>query len=221
MKARDNPFRSSVIDNLPYVIEEGALSAIVERYKENSFRGALLGPHGSGKTTLLGEIECLLQSEGERVYRCRVRRNEHVVLPTILEKSQGAHLFIDGYDELTVSDRLFLWWRSGGLKGLLVTTHSGCFLPVIEECLPSPVVFARLLSRIVNTEVKEVLPLALHLHRLHKANLRDAFEELYHLESCGGSCLPPQRHSKQAANSGFVEVDTTSLIDTLRRKALE
>src|SRR5262245_55807228 len=42
-------------------------AAVVEKLKENRWRGAIIGPHGSGKSTLLASLAPLIESAGRRV----------------------------------------------------------------------------------------------------------------------------------------------------------
>ena len=202
MKARENPFRTSIVESLPYLFESGDLHQRLRRLKELHYRAALVGPHGVGKTTLLHALGDALEAQGLLVTRFRVFREERRLDWGEVQCAGGRGVvLLDGYDELSTVYRIKLWRAHSDFQGLLLTSHEGCFLPMLEECRSSPILLGRLLTMIIAIDLDEVMPLALYLHRLHKGNIRDVFAELYRMQSTGAGCLPPARglHSLSTA----------------------
>src|SRR5262245_50784564 len=105
-----NPFATRWVrpGAIPYYFADCTNAApLVEKLKENHWRGAIVGAHGSGKSTLISIVVPLIEAAGRRVraislhdrqrslpseFTGAIRGNNGAVLPMML--------VVDGYEQL-------------------------------------------------------------------------------------------------------------------------
>jgi hypothetical protein len=179
-----NPFSTRFIrpGAIPFLFPGNeSAGGIVERLRQNGWRGQIIGPHGSGKSTLLATLKPELEAAGRQVVAITLHQGEHR-LPPLDRRSLSAttQIVVDGYEQLS-------WWsrwrarslcRSAG-AGLLVTAHRDRGLPTIYRTEPSEelvrAVVARLLgngSIVTSTEIAEA-------YQVTGRNVREALFKLY------------------------------------------
>jgi len=190
VKPRENPFRTTVLDAIPFQFEEGNIDELLERITTFRYRGAIVGPHGSGKSTLLKELVAGLRALGHRVICLQLHEGSdyQAELDALYKHNHDSIVCIDGAERGGRSVLRRIKKLSRYFEGIILTVHVPCFLPTLYECFPSPALFSLLLGEILGSDAAELVPLSVTLHRFHRGNLRDAFFEMYDLWS-RGICL--------------------------------
>jgi hypothetical protein len=137
-----NPFSTRFIrpGAIPFVFPDGQSAAqLVERLREQSWWGQIIGPHGSGKSTFLAALKPVLESTGQSVISVSLHQGDRRLPPLDRENlSASSLLIIDGYEQLS-------WWSRRRIKsicrrhgaGLLVTAHTNVGLPTIFFTQPT------------------------------------------------------------------------------------
>ncbi|CAA6679582.1 MULTISPECIES: molybdopterin-guanine dinucleotide biosynthesis protein MobB [unclassified Lentimonas] len=138
MKASANPFRSSSIEKIRYMLEVDTLEALADRALRQAC-SCLLGAKGTGKTTLLEDLEPLLQQRGYTTHWCRLnldstpheRRKVTIQLQDL--KPQQVCLF-DGAEVLNFWQwrRICRTARSNGFT-LIATLHRKRGVPILRQ----------------------------------------------------------------------------------------
>ena len=132
----DNPFSSRWIrpGAIPFFFPAGhSAETLLERLRQNGWRGQIVGPHGSGKSTLLATLLPRVEQTGRRV-QLVVLHDRQRRLPIDLggngEPTAPTLLVVDGYEQLSSLSRLRVRraCRRRG-SGLLVTAHTPVGLP--------------------------------------------------------------------------------------------
>jgi hypothetical protein len=184
MRACDNPFGVHHTERLRYRLDEAGWSALLDRWRAQGGRGALVGPHGSGKTRLQRELGRRLEREGFQVRRLQwgVDRRPSVGDQESALRGLGAGdvLLIDGAEQLTCP----AWWRlryaARGASGLVITSHREGRLPALWRHQTSPALLMDLVHELVGVARAEALaPLCQTLFVQHAGNLRDCLRSLY------------------------------------------
>ncbi len=124
----------------------------------NPWMGQIVGPHGTGKSTLLKTLEPFFVDVG-RVPISFSLHNGQSRMPIIDWRAVGpdSQLIVDGYEQLRVSQRLWLQLRCKAAGcGLLVTTHRGvCGLPVIHRTSATRSLVRSLVAELVDEPLEE------------------------------------------------------------------
>jgi hypothetical protein len=156
-----NPFATRCIrpGAIPFVFSDGQSSAaLVDRLREQNWRGQIIGPHGSGKSTLLATLIPALEGVGRHVILITLHQREHRLPP--LDRgsfSASTQLIIDGYEQLT-------WWSRWQVKslcrrtgaGLLATTHADVGLPTLFVTQSSESVARAVVSQLLNGSESDI-----------------------------------------------------------------
>lgn len=177
----DNPFASRRIDRLRYRFRTADVETVARALKKNSGRGAIIGPHGSGKTTLLEELADRL--DGIPIW---IRLNSAQQQPSgAAEESLSGTIdrryvvLVDGAEQLGP----WAWWRLrrrvDRAGTLVITSHTGGRLPMIQECTTDPGLLVELVEEL-EPETVQLVDLE-DLFRRHHGNIRLCFRELYDL----------------------------------------
>ncbi len=125
-----NPFatRCTRPGAIEYLFPSGGdTSQLIDRMRQLSWWGQIIGPHGSGKSTLLCTLIPHLQKEGRSVVHFTLHEGQRRLPVSRVEMcAWDAHtqVIVDGYEQLS-------WWSRWHLKrtcrrrhcGLLVTAH--------------------------------------------------------------------------------------------------
>jgi hypothetical protein len=171
---------------------------LVATLAEQSWRGAIVGPHGSGKTTLLETLKPVLLAAGCRVHAMVLRNGQKRLPAEFLEAvfashsatssrteyslSPGGLLFVvDGYEQLGWLPRLQLDQICRRRRaGLLVTAHTPCGIPTLIQLAPALSLVEQLVWELrskVSTPVTKTHVAA--SHACHGSNVREIFFALY------------------------------------------
>jgi energy-coupling factor transporter ATP-binding protein EcfA2 len=184
MRARDNPFRSELIERLPYRFQGATWARLLDRLKELNHRAAIVGQHGSGKTTLLEQLADHLQEQGFSTSSIRLdeehRKFDGDELQTVLEQMSATHIILlDGAEQMSwPAWRRFLW-QTRATAGLIITTHQPGRLPTLIECRTSTDLLSALVAELLGVNAQAVRDQAADLYSKHRGNIREALRELY------------------------------------------
>lgn len=182
---RSNPFATRYVrpSAMPFLFPAGLdTAALVERFRTNQWRGAIIGPHGSGKSTLLESLCRELDHQGHDVLRTTLHNHQRrFLLPA--EVAVRQILAVDGYEQLSGWARWRLARRCRRFHcGLLVTSHRRTRLPELYRTI----VDAELLQCIVAQLLVDANDLisaddVRRAFSCHGQNAREALFALYDL----------------------------------------
>jgi hypothetical protein len=181
MLARDNPFRSSRIDALPYLLRGRSWPDLMRALRELDCRGALVGPKGTGKTTLLLEIERRLRQDGvsTRLVRLEPEASAEAVRAVIEatgNAKQDEVLLVDGAGSMSRAQ----WERLARMSArLIVTAHTAGLLPTVQECTTDAGLLGEIVRRLDGGEWLALCGGAQALFARRRGNIREALRELY------------------------------------------
>jgi hypothetical protein len=150
-----NPFSTRFIrpGAIPFLFaDDESAAALVERLRQQSWWGQIIGPHGSGKSTLLVALAPAIEAAGRKVVSMTIHQGDHRLPPLERESfTASTQLVIDGYEQLS-------WWsrrrvkmlcRAGG-AGLLVTAHADARLPTLYQTQSSEALARAVVSRLLS-----------------------------------------------------------------------
>jgi hypothetical protein len=108
---------------------------LLERLRENNWRGEIVGPHGSGKSALLATLLLEVGRLGRQLRLVELRDAQHRLpagtLLTLLARTCDL-LAIDGFEQLPRWRRRLVRTICGWRRcGLLVTAHRSVGLPLL------------------------------------------------------------------------------------------
>lgn len=180
MKAKDNPFRSSILDSLPFIFNKGNMNTIINTLEHNNWKGAIVGPKGTGKTTLLEQIGETLTARGFKITTVRGEKLGILKLIAYFFKRQpNSILLIDAAENLSIFSSLLLTPAAFLQGGVLITAHQQSLMPTLYICEPSLETLYYLTSLIIgksNTIDRHYLQF---LFEENHGNLRNVFIKLY------------------------------------------
>ncbi|ADB15443.1 conserved hypothetical protein [Pirellula staleyi DSM 6068] len=139
-----NPFatRYTRPGELPYLLPDGlTIAKLVDRLKQQHWRGAIVGPHGSGKSSLLAACrEEFLKRE--RILSEYSLHNHERTLANLFTNARSWNdrtlVIVDGYEQLSWRSTLQLAFLVRIRRaGLVVTVHAPTNLPTWYETVPS------------------------------------------------------------------------------------
>jgi energy-coupling factor transporter ATP-binding protein EcfA2 len=151
-----NPFATRFIrpGAISFLFLDGdSAAAIVERLKENNWRGQIIGEHGSGKSTLVATLAPLIEAAGRQVVMLKMQPGERSLPIENSSLTPVTQLILDGYEQLSWWSRLrvrWLLWRSGA--GLLVTAHRDVGLPTLYTTKSSEEVASAVVNSLIAPE---------------------------------------------------------------------
>ena len=179
MKARLNPFATHRVLRLPYELQQGTWEQLLQRLAEFNHRAAIVGPEGSGKTTLLEDLAGRLGDHFEVKWLQLSRENTELPDHFFSELRPDHLLLVDGADLLPAFTRKRLFWKTKGLRGLILTAHRTELLPTLIVCSTNLKLLDRMNRRLMENPDEDFRRLSHELFRKHHGNLRDVFRELY------------------------------------------
>ncbi len=155
MNVLDNPFATRYVRPGAQAFlfsGEDSLEQLVNRLRQNHGWGQIIGPHGAGKSTLLASLIPALREAGRHVILVTLREAQRRLPRQVLDElrhSPNALLIVDGYEQLSRSNRYLLRRRCRRARGgLLVTAHHSVDLPDLYHVVPSLEIVQRLVARI-------------------------------------------------------------------------
>jgi hypothetical protein len=181
LPAHANPYRSERVTTLRW--QGVALEGLWTRFATLGWRSAIVGPHGSGKTTLL---EALLADAPHRGLRARMVRLAGAprhpcarAMASALAADPTIVVGIDGGERLSLAGRTLLAAATRRARGVLVTRHSGGWLPTLVATATSPQLLAALVAELAPEDAGRLASGLPDLWRRHQGNLRACLGELY------------------------------------------
>ena len=172
-----NPFSTKfwVSGTIPFQFSEQ--SENIDTIQEKAHRYPICqiaGPHGSGKSTLLLTLLKRYDESGEHL-RYLFFNNQYRCIPNEIPFPKDQILFVDGFEQLSLKDRLWLLFQS---KRLILTVHRPIwFVPVLYRTKPEFSIFVQVIRQMVSDLPEESV-----LRRVYErsgGNFRNAFFELY------------------------------------------
>lgn len=162
---------------------------LLERLRENNWRGEIVGPHGSGKSTLLARILPAVEQAGRRPVLFELHDGQRrlsgdwrrkIETPSL---SPPAVVVVDGYEQLSPWSRFCLKRYCGRRQfGLLVTTHLPTGLPIIFQTSTSPETARQVVEQLMQKEKTTIADDVLaELFARHGGNIRELLFDLYDL----------------------------------------
>lgn len=209
----DNPFSTRYVrpGAFPYQFPAGRDAAgLVERLRNNHWRGQIVGPHGSGKSALVSTLIDHLQRSGcptllielhDRQRRLSVSSRE------IRKLVPRTVVIVDGYEQLAPWRRFLLkrLCRRQGL-GLLVTSHASMGLPDLCRTATGLALAQHLVDALLAQSSLTIAPEELRERfKRHRGNLREVLFDLYDLyekRPLGGDASIASATGRQAASKG-------------------
>ncbi len=192
MKARENPFASCCLHQIPYIPVKMPWREIKGRVESLRYRAAILGPEGSGKTALLFHLQSLLERRGLETVYLQVYKRNNYLWPFKTKNVQTIDpdkiYLIDGVDLLPAISWFYLRLKMRHAKGLIVSSHKNRWLPVLVHCETNINLLNDILSRLLPNPTESVSSLGEKFFRQRKGNLRDVLRDLYEFYSEMGSC---------------------------------
>ena len=184
MRARDNPFRSEVIERLPYRFQDASWAQLLDRLKQLHYRAAIVGQHGSGKTTLLEQLADHLQEQGFSTSSIRLdeehRNFDGKELQSVLEQMSSTHIILlDGAEQLSWATWRRFLWQTRSTAGLIITTHKPGRLPTLIECRTSIELLCELVTELLGVSTQTIRDQSAGLFDRHHGNIREALREFY------------------------------------------
>jgi hypothetical protein len=181
-----NPFatRFTRPGAIEFLFPEGdSAQAVVERLREHSWQGEIVGPHGAGKSTLLATLIEPLTLAGRSVVQSTLHQGE-TSLPEALDDWRSwiptTQVIIDGYEQLT-------WWSRRQLArrvrdrqaGLLVTSHAPTGLPTVMVVAPRLEAAEQVVRRLVPDKQAITSDDVERSFRACDGNIREMLFQLY------------------------------------------
>jgi len=184
MRARDNPFATARLEELPFEFPDGmSWEVLLQRIVSLDYRGAIVGPKGSGKTTLLNELQAELVERGFIPIRARLDKQHQHFSPEFWQEfssqitSRNAVL-LDGAEQLDARTWKRFLREASPASGVIITSHRSGLLPTLVECRTSAALFRRLVGHLVEPPTLDGLPLD-QIYAKYQGNVRSALLELY------------------------------------------
>jgi hypothetical protein len=152
----ENPFCTRRIrpGAIPFLFPAGQdAETLVERLRQNGWRGEVVGAHGSGKSALLATLIPAIEREERHVALVELHDGQRR-LPTDFDRDcrlrTSMVLIVDGYEQLSRWRR----WLLGRLCrrrgwGLLVTAHASVGLPPLYKTVATPELAKRIVSQLL------------------------------------------------------------------------
>jgi hypothetical protein len=184
-----NPFSARRVrpGAVPYRFPAGRHAGdLIERLRNNGWRGQIVGPHGSGKSALVAALIPAIEQAGRPAVLIELHDGQRR-LPVDLRRmpglTQGTVVIVDGYEQLGRWRRILLgrFCRRQGL-GLVVTTHASVGLPDLFRTTTSLTLARQLVERLLPEGPSPIRPEEVDRHfASHQGNLREVFFDLYDL----------------------------------------
>ena len=185
----ENPFSTRHVrpGAIPYRFPAGQSTAgLVERLRNNHWRGQIVGPHGSGKSALVAALVAGIERAGRPTLLIELHDRQRR-LPLSPGRMRGLALgtvvVVDGYEQLALWRRLVLkrFCRRRGL-GLVATSHESVGLPDLCRTTTSLPLAREIVEQLLGEDPSPVTPGEVNERfKLHRGNMREILFDLYDL----------------------------------------
>ncbi len=185
MRARENPFASDRLHQLPYRLRGLTWSALRDRLEALQYRAAIVGPYGSGKSRLLGELESRLADNPFTIKRLRLSNDVRAfprgfVRRFLQDLSPTDLILFDEANQLNPFTWAYFKWRSHRAGGLIITSHRPGLLPTLTTCAVTLDLLADLVTELLGeAPPPDLKPRLIRLHHRHRGNLHLILGDLY------------------------------------------
>ena len=185
MKASSNPFRSSNVEKIRYMLEVDEIETLADRALSNPC-SCLIGAKGTGKTTLLEDLEPLFQQRGFATHWIRLNldstQHERKRVTKQLQslKPKQVCLF-DGAEVLNLWQwrRICRTARSNGLT-LIVTLHRKRGVPILLRTQPDWPLAHQFVRQLAGSHYSDALGKhAEQAFKINHGNMREVFRACY------------------------------------------
>jgi predicted AAA+ superfamily ATPase len=182
VKPRDNPFRSEIIDNIPFRFHDTNIDELMDRLSEMNYRAEITGPHGAGKTILHETIESRLKANGLSVITLRLHaEGDNNRLAARLSKDARTDdiIMLDGADHISPRAWKRFLKATQDAPGLIITTHTQGMLPTLISCHTTPALQYRIVTTLTGKDTPDLRTLSNTLYKKYSGNIRFALRDLY------------------------------------------
>ena len=159
---------------------------LIEKLRQQDWRGEIVGPHGSGKSTLVQTLIPLLTKAGREVRLFVLQAGESRLPIAGLDlKSWGpsTQLIVDGYEQLGAWTRTLIHriCKAQGC-GLLLTSHTPTGWPLLLTTSPNLEMIQAIVREIQPGDAPRIRDHDVQLSfQKHAGNIREVFFELHDL----------------------------------------
>ena len=187
--AKSNPFRVQKLENLSFRYLQQDKTAVLQRLRQQRFRGEISGPEGSGKTLLLKELLAALNEQKIKTALITLKHGEpggnfQALWKTLPALDNQTVLALDGSEQLGVPAWLAVRALTRRLRGLIITTHLPGRLPFLYRCYTTPQLLQNLIEELLEKHEKTTVQDAATLYALYNGNIRAALLNCY--DAAGG-----------------------------------
>ena len=186
----------------PYCFPSGVTAEdLVERLRENRWRGEIVGPHGSGKSTLLARIIPAIEQAGRQAVLFELHDGQRRLPGDWRRKIESPPsspppiAVIDGYEQISRWSRFLLKrYCNRRCFGLLVTSHVPAGFPEIFHTSASLEMARQIVDQLMqNEKINISAEIIADLFARHDGDIRellfdlyDLYEEKMRVENAGG-----------------------------------
>ena len=182
-----NPFstRWTRPGGIPFRFPPGVSpESLVERLRQNGWRGQVVGGHGSGKSALVAALAPAIKRAGRQVLLIELHDGQRRPPADFgANLSPPTVLIVDGCEQLTLWNRFRLKWfcRRWGV-GLVVTTHRSLGLPDLFRTSVTPELAQEIVESLLGPDKSLIRQEEVaQATARHQGNLREVLFELYDL----------------------------------------
>ena len=177
VNAASNPFRTELLERIPFRFESGDWESNLTRLEQMNYRAAIVGRKGSGKTTLLEQLQKRLQQHYVSLPHDKTCHSE-VLRNAIAASRAGQIVLFDGIERFTFWQRWSLFKNTIAGPGLIAVVHRKCRLNTWVRCRTDAQLMTRLLKEL-GFEDPSVIDAGHDAFIRCRGNVREAFLELY------------------------------------------
>ena len=196
---KSNPFSTRYVQPgaLAFLFPGGeGADQLVERLRQSSWWGQVLGPHGAGKTTLLHTLCPLLEQAGRTIDWFTLHGGQRRLSAEMTERWEAwdsqTLVVVDGFEQLAWLARRRLRRQCRRSEaGLLVTCHQNAGLPLLYKVQPELPIVLQLVAGLTESSPRLVDEQQVaQRFESWDGNVREvmfALYDLYELRRCEGS----------------------------------
>lgn len=158
---------------------------LIQRLKENNWRGEIVGPHGGGKSTLLAELLPCLRQQFPLLWFGKIAGGQRSLHHNgeAPDWASAGLVVIDGYEQLSWWSRWFAVAAANRHScGMLVTCHESVGFPEIFRTKPTLALVQKLAQKLQRGGSIQITPAEVAAcFEQHECNVRETWFALYDL----------------------------------------